>query len=68
MVLLFLLKLPVSVKALAGVLTLSQTLNFRLFQIVKQYADDNFKFNENVGKFSEWIENAVGKEEIAHHE
>ena len=29
------------------------------------FADDNFKVDENGIKFSKWIENAVGKGEIA---
>ena len=32
---------------------------------LKEFADDNFKFDENCGKFSESIENTVGKGEIA---
>ena len=32
-------------------LTLSQRTNFRLFQL-KEFADDNFKFDENGTKFS----------------
>ena len=43
----------------------SQTTDFRLFQ---EFADDNFKFDENGTKFSKWIENTVGKGEIAHYE
>ena len=46
------------------VLTLSQTTNFRL----KEFADDNFDFGENGGKFFESIENTVGKGEIARYE
>ena len=34
---------------------------------LKQSADSNFKFDEN-RKFSEWVENTVGKGEIAHYE
>ena len=34
----------------------SQT-NFRLFQTSKEFADDNFEFYENGGKFSEHIKN-----------
>ena len=45
------------------ILTLSQTTNFRRFQIEK-FAKDNFKFDENDGKFSKGIENTVGKGEI----
>ena len=32
----------------------------------KEFADDNFKFGKNGRKFSKWLENTVGKEEIAH--
>ena len=35
---------------------------------LKQFADDNFKFDENSRKFSKWVENTVGKGEIAHYE
>ena len=45
-------------------LTLSQTIKFRLFQS-KKNADDNFKFDKNGGKLSERIENTGGKEEIS---
>ena len=45
-------------------LTLSKTTNFRLFQ-TKEFADDNFKFDENARKLSEWVENTMGKGEIA---
>ena len=31
---------------------------------LKEFADDNFEFDENGRKFSEWVENAVGKREI----
>ena len=31
-------------------------------------ADDNLKFDENSRKFSNWIENTVGKGEIARYE
>ena len=34
---------------------------------LKEFADDNFKFDKNGRKFSEWEENAVGKGEIAHY-
>ena len=47
-------------------LTLSQTLNVRLFQ--KEFADDNFKFDENGGKLSERIDDPARKEEIARDE
>ena len=32
---------------------------------LKEFADDNFKFYENGGKFSQKVENSVGKGEIA---
>ena len=32
---------------------------------MKEFADDNYKFDENGGKFSKSVENAVGKGEIA---
>ena len=35
---------------------------------LKEFADDNFKFDENGRKFSKRVENTVGKEEIAHYE
>ena len=39
----------------------------RHFQ-TKNFADDNFKFDDNSRKFSKWVENTVGKGEIAHYE
>ena len=36
--------------------------------IVKEFADDNFKFDENARKLSKRVENTVGKGEIAHYE
>ena len=44
--------------------------NFRLFQIGKleDFADDNFKFDENGRKLSKLVENTVGKGEIARYE
>ena len=35
---------------------------------LKQFADDNSKFDENGLKFSKQVENTVGKGEIAPHE
>ena len=40
--------------------------NFKLVQI-QQFADDNFKFDENIRKFPKQVENTVGKEEIARY-
>ena len=34
----------------------------------KEFADDNFKFDENGRKSSKWVENSVGKGEIACYE
>ena len=48
-------------------LTLSQMTNFRLFKL-KEFADDNFKFDENGRKFSKRVENTVGKGEIARYQ
>ena len=45
-------------------LTLSQMTNFRLFQL-KEFADDNFKFDKNDRKYNKRVENIVGKGEIA---
>ena len=35
---------------------------------MKEFADDNFKFDENGRKFSERVENTVQKAETAHYE
>ena len=35
---------------------------------LKDFADDSFKFDEYVGKFSEMVENTVGKGKIAHYQ
>ena len=35
---------------------------------LKEFADINFKFDENSRKFSEWLENTLGKGEIARYE
>ena len=35
---------------------------------MKQFVDENFGFDENSRKFSKWVENAVGKGEIACYE
>ena len=35
---------------------------------MKQFADDNFKFDVNGSELSKWIENIVGKGEIARYE
>ena len=38
------------------------------FSKLKEFADNNFKFDENCSKFSNRVENTVGKGEIAHYE
>ena len=35
---------------------------------LKGFAEDNFKFDENGKKFLKWVENTVGKGEIARYE
>ena len=35
---------------------------------LKEFADDDFKFDENCRKLSKWVENTVGKGEIAGYE
>ena len=35
---------------------------------MKECAYDNFEFDENRRKFSKWVENTVGKGEIARYE
>ena len=45
-------------------LTLSQTRNFELFQI-EEFADNNLKLDDIGWKVSKWVENTVGKGEIA---
>ena len=34
---------------------------------LKEFADNNFKFNENDRKFSKWVEKTAGKGEIARY-
>ena len=40
-------------------LTISHATHFRLFQL-KEFADHNFKFDENGRKFLKSVENTVG--------
>ena len=35
---------------------------------LKEFADDNFKFDKNGRKLPKWVENTAGKEEIARYE
>ena len=39
----------------------------RILPVGKEFADDNLKFDEYGRKLSKWIENTVGKGEIAHY-
>ena len=48
-------------------LTHYQTTNLNLSKL-KQFADDNFKFDEIGRKLSKRVENTVGKGEIARYE
>ena len=41
--------------------------NFRLFQ-TEEFVDDNFKLYEKCRKLSKWVENTVGKGEIARNQ
>ena len=48
-------------------LTNYQTTNFRLFQ-TERVCRPQFQFDENGRKLSKWVENTVGKGEIARYE
>ena len=46
-------------------------LNFKFYidySKLREFADDNFEFDENGRKFSKQVENTAGKGEIARHE
>ena len=49
-------------------LTLSQTAHSKQLKKMKEFADDNFKFDENGRMFSKWVKNTLGKGEIANYE
>ena len=54
-------------------LSLTSTAKSQISQILdssklKEFADDSLKFDENGRKLSKWVENAVGKGEIARYE
>ena len=51
---------------LKGLILYQKTI-FRFFQI-KEFADNNFRFDENDGVFSKWVANTVGKGEIARYQ
>ena len=65
-------------EGLIGHLTVSTSLLFQDFlsplpkrqdsSELKEFADDDFRFDENGGKFSNRVENTAGKGEIAHYE
>ena len=38
------------------------------FSKMKEFADNNFEFDDNGRKFSRWVENTVGNGEIARYE
>ena len=59
--------LSFSIYVQSQLLTHYQTTNFRLFTL-KEFADDNFKFDKNGRKLSKRVENTVGKGEIARYE
>ena len=57
----------------ACLLTLSQLIQLIQRQLIEpskfsEFADDNFKCDKNGRKFSRWVENTVGKGEIARYE
>ena len=56
--------LPSQKKRKSYQLSFSQTTNSKL----KDFADDDFEFDLNGRNFSEWVENTVGKGEIARYE
>ena len=53
---------------MAFVFNRSKMTKFRPSSKLKEFADDNFKFDENGRKFFKWVENNVGKGEIARYE
>ena len=50
------------------ILTLSQMIKFQTLPNGKEFAVDNFKFDENDRKFSRRVVNIVGKGEIVRYE
>ena len=63
----------------AFILSFANALNFKVINpfpkrqildsfTLKEFADDNFRFDENGRRFSKRVENTVGKGEIACHE
>ena len=45
-----------------------QNDNISDYSKLKEFADDNFRVHKNGIKFSKWVENSVGKGEIARYE
>ena len=41
---------------------------FKYSSKLKEFADDNFRFDQNGRKLSKWVENTVGKGELAHYD
>ena len=58
---------PFCTKIIYIILTHYQTTNLDSSKL-KEFADDNFKFNEYGRKLSKKVENTVGKGEIARYE
>ena len=61
----FVYKILVSLKALAGILTLSQTTNVRLFKTESSLQATNFILDEDGRQLTILVEKAGEKEEIA---
>ena len=55
-------------KILRGNRFLNPFPNHKVQTFQTEFADENFKFDANGRKFSKWVENTVGKGEIAHYE
>ena len=56
------------IDARKSILSLSPQRQILYSSKLKEFADDNFIFDENDSKFSKRVENTVGKGEIAHYE
>ena len=56
--------MKIAERFLTGLKTLWEKEKLKL----KEFADNNFEFNKNGRKFSKWVENNVGKGEIARYE
>ena len=58
---------PTFSKGFPGLLNLSQTINLDSSKL-KEFADNNFKLDENGRKFPKRVQNTVGKGKIARYE